>query len=85
MKTEFEKQKQNTNTERICLEKGRGVGGAPDGKLWVMFRLAVLLPRLAFLPFLGNFLSCKDMEKALLQFPNVCANYRKKHTIQACL
>lgn len=61
MKTEFEKQKQNTNTERICLEKGRGVEGVPDGKLWVMFRL-VLLPRLAFLPFLGNFLSCKERE-----------------------
>jgi len=43
-----------------------------------MFRLAVLLPRLVFLPFLGNFLSCKDMKKVLLQFPNVSANYRKE-------
>lgn len=53
-------------------------GSAPDCQLWVMFRLAVLLPRLAFLPFLGNFLSYEDTDKVLLQFPNFCANYRRE-------
>lgn len=78
MKSEFEKQNQNTNIESIWLEKGGEWGGVSDCELWVMFRLALFLPRLAFLPFLGHFLSCKDTEKVLLQFPNVCANYRKE-------
>lgn len=83
MKTELEKQNQNTDPERIWLEKGRHLGVVgfvffPDCKFWLMFRLAVLLPRLAFLPFLGYFLSCKDNERVLLQSPNVCCNYRKE-------